>query len=110
MTKLIFSALITILALMGLSELIHIVRLSIISPKKRAVSYSLVFLDKDFVKEQIDYIISQALWQGENLAQYIIAVRPNDCIIDNEKTVENNYNIVFCDKEGILPTIKKLMN
>lgn len=110
MTKLIVSALITTLALMGLSELIHIIRLSIISPKKRAISYSVVFLDRDFTKEQIDYIISQALWQGKNFAEYIIAVRPDDCIIDNEKIVEKNYNIIFCDKNGILSTIKKLMN
>ena len=44
------------------------------------------------------------------MAQYIIAVRPDNCIIDNEKTVQKNYNIIFCDKEAIFPTIKKLMD
>lgn len=110
MTKLIVSAMITVLALAGLSEFIHIVKLYIIGPKRKAVTYSVVFLDKAYVKEQIDYIISETLWYGKSMAQYIIAVRPDNCIIDNEKTVQKNYNIIFCDKEAIFPTIRKLMD
>ncbi len=74
MVKGILISCVFLLAVAGVCEIIHLMRLYFVSDKKRNVNYSLVFLRKNRALNQLRYLYEQLLWQGGTYADVVIAV------------------------------------
>ena len=96
MGEIIFFALFTIPALLGVAELIHLIKVYIISPKNTAVKYLLIFLGKNSPYEQLTTVAEEFFWRGKKYAQNIIAVNLD---ISDEDYI---YCRSFCDKNNFI--------
>ena len=99
MGEIIFFAVFTIPAIVGFAELIHIIKLRIISPKAYASKYLVVFLGDNSPYEQVVAAADELFWRGKSYAKDIIAV---DCGIKQEEYgICRNFceknNFIFCD-------------
>ncbi len=96
MGEIIFFLVFIIPALLGFAELLHLLKVYIISPKIRAVKYCIVFLGDNAPCKQLALAAEELFWRGRKYAQNIIAV---DCGIN-----EDEYHICrsFCDKHSFI--------
>ena len=67
-------AVVLFLSVLGLAELMHGINLRVTSPRRKAVTYSVVFLKGDDAEEQLAFAIEQQKWLGKAYSDYIIAV------------------------------------
>ena len=67
-------AMLLCLSMLGLAELLHGIKIRIIAPRHRALTYSVVFLSGDDPEEQLLFAVGQKLWLGNGYSDYIIAV------------------------------------
>lgn len=74
MIKIILIILLGIMALLGLTEMFHAVKLIFISPDESAAAYSVIVLSPGYAVEQLRYAYEQRLWLGSAYADDIIAV------------------------------------
>lgn len=72
--KYIAMAVVLLLAVLGLSELMHGINLRITAPRRRAVTYSVVFLTDEDAEQQLSFAVEQQRWLGRAYSDYIIAV------------------------------------
>lgn len=61
-------------AMLGLAELLHILKNFLLSPKKRPKKYLLVFLEKDFAIAQFSDALEQQAWFGKRYCDKVFAV------------------------------------
>ncbi len=74
MVKGILISCVFLLAVAGMCEVIHLIRLYFVSDKQRNFNYSLVFLRKNRALNQLRYLYEQLVWQGGTYADTIIAI------------------------------------
>ncbi len=88
-----------ILALLGLSELIHTLILHLLRPKKLSKRMLCVVLENNTACEQLAYIIENYRWQGKTYADEIIACTVNLSEAEKYECVERFKNnlITFTD-------------
>lgn len=72
--KYIALAVVLCFAVLGLAELIHGINLRITSPRRKAVTYSVVFLTEDDAEQQLFFAVEQQKWLGRDYSDYIVAV------------------------------------
>ena len=96
MGETIFFFIFIIPALLGVAELIHLLKVYIISPKITATKYLIVFLGDNSPCKQLAFAAEELFWRGKKYAQNIIAV---DCGISAEE-----YHICynFCEKNNFI--------
>lgn len=103
-------ALLMIFAIIGICELIYIVRLLICHPNIRMQNYSLIVLDKNQAIKQLLYLWQKIRWQGDEFAIGIVAITDNldyDEICECEKFTHNK-NITLCMSKNIDECIRLL--
>lgn len=72
--KYIALAVVLFISVLGLAELMHGINLRVTSPRRKAVTYSVVFLKGEDAEEQLAFAIEQQKWLGKAYSDYIIAV------------------------------------
>ena len=72
--KYIVLAVVIFLSVLGLAEIIHGLNLRVTAPRRKAVTYSVVFLTDQDAEEQLAFAIEQQKWLGKAYSDYIIAV------------------------------------
>ncbi len=97
-----------ILTVLGITEFLGYIRYFFKRPKRKPSVYSVFFLGEKDVLAQIDYIISESLWHGKRIGEYILVVVPSLALVQNKAKIEKNYNIVFCDFEELKEKFKSL--
>ena len=101
-----------ILAVIGLCELIHATRLTFLSPKIKKKSISVIWLKPDSAMEQIGFAAEQLCWQGNDYADYTLAV--TDLLTEEEldgcRPTANGRNIIFCKASNLEGLLCRLLN
>lgn len=99
-----------ILAVFGLSELLHTVRLAFIFKKKEVKLLSVVFLKPESAVAQLCFAAEQRKWHGGDFAEYVVAV--TDDITDEEliecKEIARKDGILLCQKSELLRVAENL--
>ena len=96
-------------AMLGLSEIFHILKLYILFPK-RITSYVIVYLNNENASGQLQYALEQYFWLGKKYARNIIAVSNN---LDKEssevcKKIAFKHGLIFCGSEELETVLKNL--
>ena len=103
MAEILFLVIISVLAVFGLSEIIHLLRIYIYLPKKKALSYLVIKLSPDDAESQLRVVGEQYLWQGKKLADNVVAV--NDVLSvelkESCERIAKRYNIVYCSSKEL---------
>ena len=93
-----------ILAVFGLGELLHTIRLAFICRKKEVKLLSVVFLRSGSAVAQLYFAAEQRNWLGGDFAEYVVAVI--DDIDDDElaecREVASQKGFVLCKKSELL--------
>lgn len=101
---------ISLLVILGLSEVIRMLRLYIYLPKKKALSYLVISLSPNDAESQLRFVGEQYLWQGKRLADNVIAV--NDMLEgdlkENCRKIAQKYNIIFCSGNELCSDAKMI--
>lgn len=101
-----------VFAILGLTNFIYSVKMKILSPKKKADTYTVIFLERGMAAEQISYAVSQHIWFGEEFSKYIIAC--GDGLEEEEKEqcrkFTENYNVIFCSNCGFSSVLEAVRN
>ena len=74
MVKGILIASLLVLAVAGICEIIHLIRLYLVSDGKKNINYALVFLRSGRAVNQLQFMYEQLLWQGGSYADTIIGI------------------------------------
>lgn len=111
MIKYILFAIMLCLAMLGLAEFLHGLKIRFTEPSKRAVTYSVVFLSGDNPERQIILAAEQRLWLGGAYCDYIIAVNTADKD-DNDaacRYIAEKYGIDYCTPKELNAKIGEYM-
>ena len=99
---------VTFLAVWGLGELLHSVKLKFLRPKKKEKTILVVLLKEPEAIYQLNHTVAKFRWLGSNYADHII-LSGNDL---SDKTIcackniaENNIDFSFCNSANILHII-----
>lgn len=103
MTEIILLSIAVILLILGFAEVLHNIKLLILSPKHKTLEYALVILSSDTPQLQIKYIAEKCRWQGEKYAKGVFAVNSfvNKDDFEVCKRLSDKYNINFCSAEEV---------
>ena len=74
MLKIFLTIIFLIPSMLGLAEILHILKLYILKPSKPSIAYKIIFLTNDMPLEHMSYIIEQYRWQGRS--NYIYRLIP----------------------------------
>lgn len=98
MFEMILLAIGIVFAVFGLAEFLHGLSLCFISPKKRAVTYSLVFLSGENPEVQLEAAVKQFSWLGKRYADFLIAVDTGISEHDAEvcRLIADEIGAVYC--------------
>lgn len=96
-------------AMLGLAEILHILKLYILYPKT-AASYVLVFLKGENASEQLMLALEQYFWLGKRYARNIIAV---DMGLNGEslkvcRKIALRHNVIFCSEKELDLVLKRV--
>ncbi len=91
-------------AMLGLAELLHILKGWLIKPDKPAYRVMLVFIDGENAPQQLLYTAEQYLWQGRKESDRVIAVysSDDDTDIDYCRSICDKNGMSFCSKQELL--------
>ena len=93
-----------ILAVWGLSELLHTIRLATILRKKEVKLLSVVFLKPSSAILQLSFALEQKRWLGGDFAEYVVGV--TDAIEGEElgvcKRFAKENGLILCQKSEFL--------
>ncbi len=94
-----------VFAVFGLAEFLHGISLCFILPKKRAVTYSLVFLSGENPQAQLNTALNQLSWLGKRYADHLVAVDTGISESDAElcRLISRETGVIYCTAE----TLKK---
>ena len=99
-----------ILAVFGLSELLHTVRLALTLKKKEVKLLSVIFLKSGDAVSQLCFAAEQRNWLGGDFAEYVVAV--TDDITNGELTECKEFaeksGFVLCRKSELLRVAENL--
>ena len=84
-------------SIFGFCEMIHLIKLKIIFPKRKMNSQLVIFLDNNTAEQQLIFAGEQFRWLGSKFADSIFA---NNSNLDFEtylrcKEIAEKYNIIF---------------
>ncbi len=93
--------LIIFLAIIGISEVLHLLAQFIVKPKKRANKYLIIPLDSSDAEQQILSVLCEFKWSGKKLADKVIFL--TDALEANTaQRLENNYKSSIAEfKNGV---------
>lgn len=111
MGELIFFIVFTVPAIYGISELIHLIKAYVISPKGFTPKYLIVFLGENSPYEQLISSAEELFWHGKKYAQNIIAV---DCGLEEKEYYDcrefcEKNNFIFCNSNELSGYLDVLM-
>lgn len=103
MTEIILLFIFLIPAMLGLAELLHILKLFILKPQKPIISYKVIFLTNDSAVQQLQYILEQYMWIGKNNNFNLVVVNSllSEENYDECKLIANKHNLTFCSVEEL---------
>lgn len=104
MVKAILLTVFVLFAVVGICEILYIIKMLFYYPGIRFNSYIIIVLKKESALKQLNYVWQKIKWHGDSFASGIIAV--TDYIDDNEladcKKFIINKNVVLCDKNSAI--------
>lgn len=91
-------------AMLGIAEILHIIKLFILKPQKSIISYKIVILTNDMPFEHMKYVIEKYIWQhSKNSAKLIFVYSLLDEENFNEcKMLAEQFGLGFYSKEEIV--------
>jgi len=94
-------------AMLGIAEILHIIKLYILFPKS-AESYVIIYLKNENASGQLMYALEQYFWFGKKYAKNIIAVNSGLSSDNYEicKSIALKHNIIFCSEEELQTVLK----
>lgn len=99
----------SLLALLGLTELIHGIRVFAVSNKRRAPTFSVVHLNNISPVQQLKYALEQFIWMGSEYADRIIAV--TDDLDEKNKELCKHIRgadlVTFCSLDKLSEVLEK---
>lgn len=103
MGEIIFFIIFTIPALFGLAELLHLLKVYIISPKEYASKYLIIFLGEKSPFGQLALTAEEFFWRGRKYAHNIIAVNCGICEEEYQacRSFCEKNNFIFCDAKDL---------
>lgn len=104
--KYIIAAGVLCLALLGLTELLHMLKLLLIKPEKRAIVYSLIILHGDTPERQLLPAIEQRLWLGGDYCDHIIAVDISSVDDGECRSLAEKYGVIYCTGDSLNNTLR----
>lgn len=92
-----------ILAVSGLCELIHTIRLAFLMPKKGSRGIIVIWLKSGIAAQQLRFADEQALWYGNTYADYVVAVTSELCEeeLDTCRRLTADNDIILCPSEAL---------
>ena len=96
MAEIVFNVVFAIPAILGMSEIIHSVKLWLLKPKNKGKRIMVLIPDTDDFESQILSLYEQLKWQGKRLADKIVVV---DCFVNEKeecKRIAENSGIEVC--------------
>lgn len=96
-----------LLAILGLSELIHMLKIKITYPTKKNKNYILIILTKENATEQIKYIADKLQWSGKNYADGVFAIYNDEVDLNSCYDLVSRYNIMLCSPEELALLLKQ---
>lgn len=74
MVEFILYSLVLVLCILGLAEVLHSIKLFLVTSKQKRLTYSVIILSNNTFNQQIRYVYEQRRWLGRKYADYIIAI------------------------------------
>ena len=92
-----------VLAIIGICELVYILRMLLFCPNIRVQSNSMIILKKGYAIKQLNYIWQKIKWYGDDFAVSVIALTDD---IDYDERLDcinfiNGKKIILCTKDTI---------
>ncbi|MBE6750476.1 MAG: hypothetical protein E7560_04870 [Ruminococcaceae bacterium] len=87
----------------GLAEILHKLRLKIISPREVPPTYVIMYLYGDMPRQQILYAAEKYFWQGKKYISNIILLNTflNGEDFEECKKIAEHYGFIFCSDNEI---------
>lgn len=63
-----------VLCILGLAEVLHSVKLFLVTSRQKRLTYSVIILSNNNYSQQLRYVYEQHRWLGKKYADYIIAI------------------------------------
>lgn len=103
MVKSILFALLLIFAVIGICEIIYIIKMMIYYPGIRIKNYSVIVLKSKYSIKQLNYIWQKINWYGDSYALGVIAI--TDALDNNEVSMCTRFargkNIALCHADSL---------
>ena len=98
MFDIIFVVLFMIPAMLGLAELLHILRLRLLKPDNKVLCYKVIILTNDNPMSQMLYEIEKYAWQGKSSALNLIFINTllEGKKIDECRLTAEKKGFIFC--------------
>ncbi len=91
--------------MLGLAEIIHWLKLLILSPKKKVPSYVVLYLTESSPREQISFAAEKYSYYGDrNIIAVNTFVREED--FEECKAIADKNDIIFCSANELLENLK----
>ena len=94
MVEIFLKLLVLVPAVLGVSEIIHLIKTAIHSPSKRPKNYWVVMLEKGSAEQQLKYAVLKYAWQNNDYKNLVIIT--NDVSgeeLENCKELAQKYGI-----------------
>lgn len=103
MTEIIISLICLVPLILGLSELLHCIKLHLLKPSKPMITYKLIFLRNENCVEHLTYAKEQYLWNGKrdalNLVVIYSALNEENLAVCGE--IAQKYGFIFCSVQEL---------
>lgn len=100
----------TVLALLGLSEFVHIIISAVLRPKVPVKNYLITVLSAEAPEQQLMLNIQQMHWYGKKYAGTLIAVT-DELSVETETLCRSRFkgdSVLFTKRDNIGEILKKL--
>lgn len=103
MTEFIFSIIVAVLCIFGLTEILHILKQWILRPENLPVTKLIVYLEKGFADLQLNDVIREYNWYGKIKPQSIVGVynRLNSDELENCQIIAEKYGVILYSLEEL---------
>ncbi|MBQ6825501.1 MAG: hypothetical protein IJP34_02435 [Clostridia bacterium] len=102
MVEIVFFIIFLFFAVLGLAEVLHILKCRLLKPKKDIISYRIIILTNDNPENQLLYAVEQCLWHYGNcfnlvaINSYLSLENLTEC-----EKIAKKYDIYFCSAEKL---------
>ncbi len=111
MIKIVLMTVVILLAIAGLCELLHSIRLFFVLPERRYYNYSVIHLKCGKAVRQLRSAVIQQKWLGVCYSEYVVAVY-DATLTDNEleicREVAKSANAVLCPIKYVKEAIESI--